>query len=520
MFLSDFYMSGQVLQDLLEKTGMPEHVRTGLVSCDVGMNKRSGRIFEYVQSLAGVKPARHLHIGDNAWSDVEVANKHVARALLYQPEQEHAKRTLYERNFHNREDALRGALESLVNSSQPAEFGSDDFYSFGRKCSILFIGFALMTMERALSNKIDTLYFFTREGEFFREIYNRLRDADVLGLPAPRSHLLMVSRISTFAASLRKFAVNDLMRLWNQYSQQSMQALLKSLAMEPKGWELRLAEHGLDLASPIQYPWMDERVQSFLNDPTTQEKMQKHLHAKSLELEKYLQAEGINKTESKIGIVDIGWRGTIQDNLACTLPNTELVGFYMGLNRFINDQPKNVLKESYGPNLNSSNDLATLLDSVAPLEMLCNSPNGSVTHYEVFSAGARAVRKIDQDENRVFTEYVCRFQAGVLDSVPYWAEFLRTNAYGSEEIRPLAMEVWDSIIHRPHPIETEAYLHLNHNETFGVGGFVEKKQAISTYVAALAFFSREHRLKVQDFLSDFGWTVGLIRCPSVPWPLR
>lgn len=520
LFLSDFYLPATAIQELLSHHGIDEIVSEGLVSCDVGFNKRSGRLYKHLREYSGVPPDRHLHIGDNAWSDVKAAREAGIHAMHFQPAEEHRRRLAREADFHDRQVALRNAAEALFRQPLPPQAGAVDFYRFGRRCSPLLVGFVLMTMERAVSDKVEALYFFTREGEFFLDIYRRLADREVLGFAPPRAALLMVSRLSTFAGSLRDFSTTELMRLWNQYSVQSLQALLKSLAMEPDEWAVAAERHGLDLISPILYPWQDPRVEAFFDDAEVRARVERHLAAKREALLGYLASVGIDEKSRRIGVVDIGWRGTIQDNLAHALPGLELVGYYLALNRFLNVQPANVRKEAYGPNLNESETLDALLDCVAPIEMLCNSPNGSVEGYESTARGMEAIRHVDEEENQVHAEHVRHFQAGVLDSVPYWAEFLQTHAYSSMELKPLAMEIWSRIIQNPPPSLTEAFFRLNHNEVFGVGGFMDKRRMIGTGEVLLALVSRRRRVQVQAFLSSFGWTPGLVRCPEVPWRLR
>jgi FMN phosphatase YigB (HAD superfamily) len=520
LFLSDFYMPTTAIQELLSHHGIDEIVSEGLVSCDVGYNKRSGRLYGHLKEHYGAPADVHVHIGDNPWSDIKAAREAGINAIHFQPTEEHLRRLAREADFHDRQEALRKTIEALSHQALPPNVGRRDYYQLGRKCSPLLVGFVLMAMERAVSDKVEALYFFTREGEFFLEIYRRLADADVLGFAPPRAALLMVSRLATFAGSLRTFSTTELMRLWNQYSVQSMEALLKSLAMDPVEFAADAARLGLDLVAPIRYPWQDSRVRAFFDDHDVRSRVERHLAAKREGLLAYLASVGLGEGSRKIGIVDIGWRGTIQDNIAYALKDLEVVGCYLGLNRFLNDQPENVRKEAYGPNLNESETMHSLLDFVAPIEMLCNSPNGSVAGYQSTVHGMKVIRQVDEEENKVHAEYVRHFQAGVVDSVPYWADFLRSHAYSSAELRPVAMETWNRIVNYPPAFLTEAYFRLNHNEVFGVGGFLDKRRMIGIGDVVLAFFSRERRIRVQADLSASGWTPGLVRCPDVPWYLR
>ncbi len=520
LFLSDFYLPASAVRELLGHHGLDEIVSEGLVSCDVGYNKRSGRLFRHLRERAGVSGDAHWHIGDNPWSDIQAARDAGIRALHFQPDDEHRWRLAREADFLNRQDALRRAIATLVDQSAPAGVARQDFYRLGRQCSLLLVGFVLMAMERAVSERVDALYFFTREGEFFLDIYRCLAAADVLGFAPPPAELLKVSRLATFAGSLRALSTDELMRLWNQYSVQPLQALLKSLAMDPAEWAEAAARHGLDLATPIQYPWQDPRIRAFLDDPEVRVRIESHLSARRDELRAYLASVGLGDDGGPIGIVDIGWRGTIQDNLAYALPQRRILGCYLGLNRFLNAQPDNVKKTAYGPNVNESDALGTLLDFVAPIEMLCNSPHGSVEGYTAVDGAIEAVRRVDADENRVHVDYVRHFQAGVLDAVPYWADFLRAHAFSSAELRSVAMETWHAIVRKPPPFLAEAFFRLNHNEVFGVGGFSDKKSRIGLGEVLHAFVSRVGRIRLQACLSESGWAPGLVRCPDVHWPLR
>jgi hypothetical protein len=187
----------------------------------------------------------------------------------------------------------------------------------------------------------------------------------------------------------------------------------------------------------------------------------------------------------------------------------------LGLNRYLNDQPPNVQKSAFGPNLNRENDPARLLDCVAPIEMLCNSPNGSVVGYETDEQDIRVCKHADPVENGVYEEYSCHFQAGVLDSLSYWADLIRTHAYTANEIRPVALEQWHGIVWQPPEFLARAYFRLNHNELFGVGGFADKRRLPKTLDLWLAIVSPRHRTKIKQFLTETGWIPGLLACEDI-----
>ena len=520
LFLSDFYLSATAIKELVAYHRIHHLVEEGVVSCDVGYNKRSGKLFRYLHDLLGVDPARHLHLGDNSHSDVRAARDHGITAIHYQPQEEHALREQREAGFQKREATLRQAMHDCEDRTELGRGGCAEAYLHGRKWSLLLVGFVLHVMECAVADRVAQLYFFTREGEFFLEIYRRLADADVFGFVVPPARLMHVSRLATFAGSLREFSTRELMRIWNQYSTQSLAALFKSLGMDPERLREAAERHALELAEPITYPWLDARVIAFFQDSEVLSEVERELAAKRRMLLGYLSSVGLSGQPAKAGIVDIGWRGTIQDNLAHALPDVTWNGYYLALNRFLNEQPGNSAKDAFGPDLNRSTEHASLLDFVAPLEMLCNSPNGSVIGYTQDASGVQAVRHADPDENRIHEEYVRDFQQGVLDSVAFWADFVRTHAYTAAEIKPVALELWDGIIQRPPSFLAQAYFRLRHNETFGMGGFLDKRERLSTLQVLMALVSGKARQRLQRYLNETGWLPGLFASTEAPAGFR
>ncbi|MDD5559191.1 HAD family hydrolase [Candidatus Methylomirabilis sp.] len=529
LFVSDFYLPVEMVRELLSFHRMDGIAPDGVVSCDIKLNKKSGRLFRYLHESLGITPDRHIHVGDHAWADVESPKRIGIAVAHYMPENEHRQRLMREDSFRARGNVLQQAVHSLrdARDSQYDQDGSlpARFYALGRESSLWFFGFILYLMECAVTEKVDRLFFLTREGEFFLELYRRAAECRILGCSVPEGTLLEVSRISTFAGSLRSFTSTELMRIWNQYSVQSMSALLASLDIDPLQFVDKATSYGIDIDQDITYPWQDPRVQALFRDDWVRQEIERELSKKKSDLLSYLASVGLPGQHTKAGIVDIGWRGTIQDNLAYAMPTVQLYGYYLGLLRYLNDQPSNAVKNAFGPNLNEAqSDYADLLDFVAPVEMLCNSPHGGVERYEVSGTGVRVVRLTDPAENQVHDSYIRHFQAGVIDSIAYWSDFARTHAFTSAEIRPLAMEIWGTLIQKPPSFLSTAYFELNHNEIFGVGRFSDKRQSSRAQGLLFAFLSKRHRQQLDSFLTEVGWVPGLMvhpeTAPIFRWSLR
>ena len=499
LFLSDFYWPADQIQKLLSHHGFDDLIRSGLSSCDVGFNKRSGRLYGHVQRLLAVEPHQHLHIGDNYQVDVLMARQVGMLALHYQPEAQHQQRSWNERCFHHRAQ-LFDHLQAVLPASQ------DPAHALGQRCAPLFIGFALFLAEQALTLRLGQLFFFTREGEFFLKVYEALFPSGQYAQQRlPQAQLLEVSRLATFAASLQSVNTDSLMRLWNLYSSQSLRALLLSLAFSSSEIDALAQRFNLDLERVIQYPWQDSVVLDLLAQPNFLRLVHDHCQLRRSQLLHYLSHRGVGDVQ-RLGIVDIGWRGTIQDNLAHCLPHLQLHGLYLGLARFLNQQPANASKQAFGPDLNLSLDDAVLLDAVSALEMLCNSPNGSVKGY--FSDAAsppQAVRHIDSEENLVYDAFTRPFQEGVLSACSAWSGWIGQHVITASELRPTALTIWHNLLQSTPQELADAYVQLSHNEVFGVGGFVDKSVVPSVGTVLLAPFQRRRRRELIAFVRLTQW---------------
>lgn len=517
LFLSDFYMPADLIVDLLRHHGLDDLVAEGISSSDVGLNKRSGRLFRHVQERFGLGPDEHLHIGDNRHSDHDVPASQGIRTIHYVPERPHADRLQREALFPDRAallnhivaEAARAAAQAADELGDPARTA----LLLGARCAPLYVGFAIFTAERAIADRLEQLFFLTREGEFFIEVFRRVfPEGRLAGIDLPPIDLLEVSRLATFCASLQEVSTTELMRLWNLYSTQSMLAMGKSLRLAPEALGPLCARHGIAIADPVVYPWKDARVAALFADDDFRTLLGARIAEDRALLQAYLAQRGFDPATHVAGIVDIGWRGTIQDNLALVRPQAMVHGYYLGLARFLNPQPTNCVKAAFGPDLNAAQQHSHFLDAVSPLEMLSNSPGGSTEGYERLPDGRVVARRhVDAAENAVHDRFVRHFQRGVLIAAGHWGRYADNHAILAGELRDHACEIWDTLISRSPQELSEAYAALSHNEVFGVGHFVDKRAVPSIATMILGVVDARRRYQVIQFVKQTQWRAGLWR---------
>lgn len=356
-------------------------------------------------------------------------------------------------------------------------------HAYGKACAPFFLGFAEFIHSRMNEEGAERLFFFTREGNFFEAVY-RTRYSD----EAQKICVLPVSRLATFGPSLKDVGVDSLMRLWSQYSTQSVSAFILSLGLNPADFSEIVDKHYLNLVDAIVYPWQNPQFLALLDDKVFQERVTERL-ASQRDLLKRLLLQNGWRDGMTVGVVDIGWRGTIQDNLAHIMPSSKIVGCYLGLYKFLNPQPVNTKKYGYVFDANQGREINRFVEELSLVEMLTNSPFGSVKGYRENGGEISTENLIDELENLVFERYTKYFQAGVLDALTNQ----KNTMTGSACVDSFAS---------PSPLALIAHSRLQHNEIFGLGSFINQGAFVPLKVAK-GIFRKKHRTHFRKFVHSF-----------------
>ncbi|QGN38800.1 hypothetical protein [Klebsiella oxytoca] len=521
LFLSDFYTSSADLKDLLIHAGVDTSVVSdGISSIDERFNKRSGRLFDIVKDKYQLSPIDWVHIGDNEWSDVQMPASKGITSIRYLPPQQHQLREQKE-FLWNKNDEL---IEIITNNILKEYIESEDLpldFQLGLKTTPLIAGFCLKILEQAIISKSERILFFTREGEFFikaMDILIKNLKANISEIEIPEIDILEVSRLATFAPSLQNISLKEMMRVWNLYSTQSISSLFKTLNVDLIEFQRLIDKYGIPADEQIQYPWLDSRIQELFADPAFKEQLWRHVIKQRTLLKSYFKTKGLSDdVNTRICVVDVGWRGTIHDNIALLYPNIHFSGVYLGMQKFLNEQPSNTSKVAFGPDLNRQLEYPHFLDSVAPIEMITNSPSGSVTGYGEENGEFVAIRSVNDDENSSWHSFTKTFQEGILAGMESFSSAVLSYGLTHDVVRGYALDVWDVLISGSNKSLTDAFNNLNHNETFGLGGYVKKNHVPSTCEIMSALWNNNHRRKLIDFIKANQWSDGIRNRDNLSW---
>lgn len=476
LFISDFYMESLFLERLMGRVGLGGKFIRGYSSCDLYINKRSGELFRHVMSDFGVSAKDLVHIGDNPISDVERPLSFGINAVHYVSKADEERNKWYTTAFdqfcggdltgHQRRMLALVKASVEVNS---ADFGTHKsqsaLFEAGCQIGLLAFGYCLNVMQDAITRKAREVVFLAREGILFKQLYDLIAAQDPFNTPVPPSRLLFVSRRATFAASMRGYDNTELMRLWTMYWRQSPIAFASSLNLDLSKASDAARRVGIDPHEVVAMPWSDVGFQSFMNDPEFKSYAVDHLARQRNMLLRYLSQE-INANQDEVLIVDIGWRGTIQDNIAHVL-DKPVRGHYLALFGYLNPQSESSSKVAWLSDVNNPGNYS-LPDQVAPIEMIFNGSGGSTIGYEQRDGRIEPIREVFEAEEAV-VDGLAPCRAGMCDIVPKLARYVKLHGLMADDLLALSRKVASDLLATPPSAIADMFGRLEHNETFGVG---------------------------------------------------
>ncbi len=516
IFASDFYTSADFISKLLRHHEVGGIWTKGYSSSDSFKNKRSGSLFRKILSDLSVEPRKLLHIGDNPVADLAVPRALGVSTQPYESPSETQRMHWYGEAFlqllngdaskHN--SRILSLLEGLCDETVRFECSSErELYQIGVRIAPIAFSFVLSVVEDSLRCGSDRIFFFTREGLFFKRVYDEITNSDPYNAKYPSAQILSVSRRATFAASLTDFSIDEMMRLWTMYSSQSIRGFAVSLNLDNDICSNIAQKYYLDPDAKIVYPWLNESFKGFMSDPDLVMHARYTLELQKKNLSSYLRQAGFY-SESRPIVVDIGWRGTIQDNLSW-LTRKPIKGHYLALFRFLNKQPSESEKTGW---LGDSNleDRRNIPDQVAPLEMIFNGEGGSVVGYQEWEGVYEAITEIVTEEESV-VQKLKPLQDGMVAAVSHLARYVRLHGLLAENLKPLARELTEALIAAPPTPIADLFAELTHNEAFGAG-HAENVGGSDDFGKLSQLSDSKHvHFALEEWLKSTRWAEGAVR---------
>lgn len=313
IIISDFYGPTTFLEDLIKHHNIKWLFSDIFVSSDLLLTKRNGTLYKHVLNCLSVDANKVFMIGDNYHSDIESAKINNISSF-------HVKRNFdfYKRSIFDDKNIKQIKSEYYKVLDQEEQ-------SFSWMAVPIYI-FIVGLYKKLKQNNASNVVFLAREGEFLKELFDiylaNINDNTI------KTCYMYASRRGTYLPSLFELNSNTFNKITHQYPESSIQSLLDSLS---------LTEHIDYLKSELQYIDFDKQHFNIKSSEDFKRLMSskcfryiflKESQERRLYLNDYLN-NLIGKNEN-IHLVDVGWKGSIQDNIHLAT-GRKAYGYYCGL---------------------------------------------------------------------------------------------------------------------------------------------------------------------------------------------
>jgi hypothetical protein len=311
-----------------------------LVSSDSGVRKRDGRLFEHLVDITGLPADRIGHTGDDRTSDVAVAKSLGLRAAWSRATDlnRYESRVLKAEGSHLTGSLIAGCSRATRVSKQGGSRELEVIREVSASVAApLLTGFVLWSLLEAQERGLNTLYFLARDGQVLTKIAEAL--VRRFGITVEPRYLY-ASRQALFLPALDpedtcfedvclRMVVGRTIPDVARSLEMSEDALL--LALPPELTPERMGRRSFD----------DDRARQFVRF-LRESKLRAHVASlaeqRRLGMRSYFTSQGMAESGT-IGLVDVGWKGTLQffmaNALKLAIPHSppRITGFYFGLGR-------------------------------------------------------------------------------------------------------------------------------------------------------------------------------------------
>lgn len=336
--------------------------------------------------------------------------------------------------------------------------------SFALRFSRLLAAFS--ESVRRTAARINTIHVacLTREGTLFHHCHTATWDNK-----ARVSRIFPASRISTFGPAFSRRPQYHFSRIQHQYPKLTLAGLMRSLDV----WESiasasRIAESTpwnttIDAIEPEYVVWVLQHTRTW-----------------SLLLQR---AELIQRAvermfpSKRVLCCDIGWRGTMQDNLQTICNDVDWHGVYLGLDDPLFPSDDRSTKYSAGIGIQPLALIDRLVLKLSPgLEMLCNCAGGSSLRW-IMDAGGNPVclKKVHRLEDVIWHVFTSKIQRDVLSRIG--TEYCSIRSLSDDKIGTMIAALHRSLLLFPSLAASRAFGALHHDESFGSDRILNPGQA-------------------------------------------
>ena len=460
ILLSDFYMSEAMLRELLVHHQIEDLAETLIVSSDRNATKRSGKLYQLLINQQIIKQPQHcLMIGDNSHSDYFMAKQyHLLSHLLERSKQQQ----FYQKQMKQAKSrsAFFEEIKQLGTKRPPFADVNFSLLSFIKK---LF--------RAAMTDKVENLYFLSREGELLKRMFDCYQQF-LFGksLKPIKTHYLLASRRSSASIGLRALEEENFEMLFRQYARISIADFVKSYGFCYERVEVICQSLGIKVDKTEDDLKNSESFRQLINCPEFVTLYDTHRKQQYANFIQYLKTMNYDPQQKQFALVDVGWKGTIQDNLANGLPEDSILkGYYIGLVAPGAMTARNQKQGLLFDYRHQDFSYWVYQENRSLFEVLLTAGHGSPEQYQLTEEGQIRVKLTEnKDEKILYTEKVQPIQDFLEKNFSELLEIIACYQINEEKLYDCFVAKHEKMVFNPSQEELNWFINCYHIENFGV----------------------------------------------------
>ncbi|MEO9894462.1 HAD family hydrolase [Aurantibacter sp.] len=402
--VSDFYLSKGHILELLKLHGLSDLFDDVYVSSSREASKENkGSLYLNVLNELELQPSEVIMFGDNKQSDCLNANKHGIEAVHVANMQRkiNSKFKLFGSDQNDYERVNRELEERSSRSS----------YAYGEYI-ILFHTFIERLYKESKKKQIKNLFFISREGYFLKRLFDHYqKTVDLNPEDSIKAHYFKASRASTMQISHKELDVEYFEHMERKDANISVENFLKSFLFKDDLIKEIADEIDCDQNEMIVDFYNSEIFIKLKNNEKFELNYEKSRNKQRLAFQNYINSFGIDFENEGMNVVDVGWRGTMQECIHAFFEDkVNVQGFYLGLKegyKITESTKRYGLNFSVYPTASPSDNV--LMANRQLYEQLLAAPHGSTIGYRN-KAGDYSIERYEERERTVYFEHIAPMQ--------------------------------------------------------------------------------------------------------------
>jgi FMN phosphatase YigB (HAD superfamily) len=400
IYTSDMFLGSEIVDEILKACELRHFFADGIVSSDVALLKRSGKLFRYLLNQHECTPNEFWHIGDNPHSDGVEAKRAGIRAFVYYNRRNVKEQTSRLLDWETAFSLPTYSGRLIAGFATPsrveeASSGLTDIEAYGRLVlGPIYTTFVHQTLERCAREGVTDIFFLAREGFTLYKLAEELAPL-YEGRSKFRFEYLCISRYVAFMAGVEKFGLREI-AVGAANLPPSIANLLSPFKFTALELQQLVSRYGIldpyAVLPPFYLSWppfMRLSEDKWLNDRIDALRSEHLPHfIKYLDQIKFLG-------RSKVALVDVGWAGQIQESIYKVIKHRRdapaIIGYYMGmtLGGHWRKEPQNWMEWIYGDQDHSDWCSLPLFQYPQGFEAVPRAPHGTTLGFTEVKSGEK-----------------------------------------------------------------------------------------------------------------------------------